>query len=256
MRIEDLDPHRCREAYFSGALEDLRWWGLDWDEGPDLGGPCAPYVQSERRGIYRDHLERLAGRELAYPSDHSRREIAATRPPVSPASGEPLFPACLRPATGAPHHPVDQGSIPWRFRVPDGRIVSFQDQHRGPVSFTAGKDFGDFLLWRREGVPAYELAVVVDDHLMGITEVVRGEDLLLSTARQILLYEAFGWSIPDWVHCPLVIDPATGQRMSKTHRSLGLRALREAGHPPGKPPEAYFSLAPGKPGPMDKAHGK
>jgi len=251
MRMEDLDPHRCRPEYATGALEDLRWWGLDWDEGPDLGGPHAPYVQSQRFHHFRECLDRLAENGFAYPSPHSRREIAAARPGHSPVNGEPLFPPSLRPAKTGPAWKGGATSAPWRFQVPDGRVIRFHDAFRGDISFTAGRDFGDFLLWRREDVPAYELAVVVDDHLMDITEVVRGEDLLLSTARQILLYEAFGWKPPAWVHCPLIIDPDTGRRMSKTHRSMALRAFRAAGMPPGRPPETYFSLAPPKPPPMD-----
>ncbi len=247
-RCEDLDPHRCRPAFSAGALEDLRWWGLDWDEGPDSGGPCTPYVQSERLPLYRDVLASLIASGHVYPSPHSRREIAAARPARSPVDGDILFPADLRQPETAPQPNPEEPppGLPFRFRVPDGRIVRFTDGHSGSHAFLAGRDFGDFLVWRREGVPAYELAVTVDDHFMAITEVVRGEDLLLSTARQLLLYEALGWMPPAWYHCPLVIDPATGKRMSKTHRSLGLRALREAGFPPGLEPAAYLRrLAPG-----------
>jgi len=244
MRIEDIDPQRCRPSYAKGALEDLSWWGLDWDEGPDIGGPCTPYVQRERMDFFRKHLRLLVETGQAYPSPHSRREIADARPALSPVSGEPVFPPCLRPVEPSSGGKTPPPMTPWRFRVPDGRVVVFQDARRGKLEYRAGRDFGDFLLWRREDLPSYELAVVVDDHVMGITEVVRGEDLLLSTARQILLYEAFGWNIPNWFHCPLIIDPSTGKRMSKTHRSLALRELRKAGHPPGKPPECYFNLAP------------
>lgn len=236
MRIEDLDPGRCRPEYAAGALEDLAWWGLDWDEGPDMGGPCAPYVQSARLDRYREALEHLRQGGHIYPSPHSRKEIAALAPHRSPADGDLLFPAALRAAATAM-----EGPAPWRFRVPDGREVCFLDGRSGKQTFVAGRDFGDFLVWRREDVPAYEWAVVVDDHDMGITEVVRGEDLLLSTARQILLYEAMGWAPPDWYHCPLVIDPATGQRLSKTHRSLGLRVLREAGFAPGNDLQTRFA---------------
>lgn len=241
-RSEDLDPHRCRPAFSAGALEDLRWWGLDWDEGPDCGGPCAPYVQSERLSLYREVLSTLLASGHVYPSPHSRREIAAALPVRSPADGDVLFPNVLRPpeTASAPAAAEPAPTLPFRFRVPDGRVVRFTDARSGVHAFVAGRDFGDFLVWRREGVPSYELAVTVDDHLMAVTEVVRGEDLLLSTARQLLLYEALGWDPPAWYHCSLVMDPATGKRMSKTHRSLGLRALREAGFPPGLEPGAYF----------------
>lgn len=238
-RNEDLDTARCRPQYVAGAREDLAWWGLDWDAGPDIGGPDTPYSQSERMPLYREVMESLHAGGFVYPSPHSRREVAAAAPERSPVTGEQLFPPTLRPADNQAAVPADP-CLPWRFRVPDGRVIKFRDGRSGDHLFTAGVDFGDFLVWRREGIPSYELAVVADDHAMEITEVVRGEDLLLSTARQLLLYEALGWKPPAWFHCPLVIDPATGTRMSKTHRSMGLRALRAAGFPPGLAPSTYL----------------
>jgi glutamyl-tRNA synthetase len=237
-RMEDLDPYRCRPEYLAGAVEDLLWWGLDWDEGPDKEGPYAPYLQSQRMELYRTNLEILRMRGFIYPSPHSRKEIEAAAPVRSPVDGDTIFPKTLRrePDQGPP----DSSPTAWRFCVPDGREIRFTDERTGDKTYTAGVDFGDFLVWRKEDVPAYELAVVVDDHAMDISEVVRGEDLLLSTARQLLLYEAFHWNAPAWYHCPLVVDPATGKRMSKTHRSLGLRALRESGHVPGMDPARYF----------------
>jgi glutamyl-tRNA synthetase len=119
----------------------------------------------------------------------------------------------------------------WRFRVPDGETISFDDAGAGPQSFIAGRDFGDFVLWRHDDVPSYQLAVVVDDALMEITEVVRGADLLLSTARQLLLYRALDWTPPRFFHCPLVNDEH-GVRLAKRHDALSLRALRERGETP------------------------
>lgn len=233
-RTEDLDPDRCRAAYVDGAVEDLRWWGLDWDEGPDVGGPHAPYVQSERLELFKNALTALRGKSLAYPSPHSRKEIAEWGSEKSPVDGDRLFPAELRQDPDALDGADDPFAVNWRFRVPDGREITFHDNRLGQQTFTAGRDFGDFLVWRKDGVPAYELAVVVDDHAMAITEVVRGEDLLLSTARQLLLYEAMGWEPPEWYHCELVKDPSTGKRLSKTHKSLALRAMRDAGAPPSE----------------------
>lgn len=238
-RTEDLDRIRCRPEYVEGALADLRWWGLDWDEGPDVGGPAGPYVQSLRLAHYREVLGRLAEAGYIYPCSHSRKEVARKASRQSPVDGEPVFPESLRFAGPAPPATGRLLQANWRFRVPDGQPVCFRDGCSGPHRFVAGRDFGDFLVWRKDGFPAYELAVVVDDHRMGITEVVRGEDLLLSTARQLLLYAALGWEPPAWYHGPLVIDPETGRRLSKTHHSLGLRHLRQAGFAPGLPPEAY-----------------
>jgi len=233
-RTEDIDPDRCRADYADGAMEDLRWWGLDWDEGPDCGGPHAPYAQSARRHLYREVFAELRERGLIYPSPHSRKEIADCRPKRSPVDGDPVFPVQLRPGRAAYSRLADSQPVNWRFRVPDGRALHFRDGRTGLKSFVAGRDFGDFIIWKKDGWPSYELAVVTDDHDMKITEVVRGEDLLLSTARQILIYEALLIRPPAWYHCPLVKDPETGQRLSKTHKSLALRALREQGHPPGQ----------------------
>lgn len=244
LRIEDLDPARCRQEYAVGALEDLSWWGLRWDEGPDLGGPHAPYFQSGRLELFRKMLARLQEQGLAYASIHSRAEVELTATRCSPVDGESIFPPEFRPQESdsaplaQPEEPVN-----WRFRVPDGKEILFMDQRLGVQAFTAGADFGDFIVWKKDGFPAYELAVVADDHAMGITEVVRGEDLLLSTARQLLLYEAMGWEAPQWYHCALVEDPATGRRMSKTHRSLSLRELRAAGYPPGQAVKTYLNPA-------------
>jgi glutamyl-tRNA synthetase len=232
-RTEDLDPDRCQPEYATGAMEDLRWWGLDWDEGPDCGGPFAPYIQSQRQEIFRTAFERLKDQGLIYPSPHSRREIAEFNPALSPVDGDAIFPVELRRLPARAGAARENSELNWRFRVPDGKKISFVDNRSGQKAYLAGQDFGDFIVWRRDGLPSYDFAVVVDDHAMEITEVVRGEDLLVSTARQLLLYEALGWKPPEWFHCELVMDPATGKRMSKTHRSLALRALRDKGFKPG-----------------------
>jgi glutamyl/glutaminyl-tRNA synthetase len=241
MRIEDLDGSRCRPEYAAAALDDLRWLGLEWTEGPDVGGPHTPYVQSERAAWYLEIWRRLEATGLIYPSPHSRRDVeaAATAPHEAephaagessrPADGEPIFPPALRPTqrerADAP------GGVPWRFRVPDGRVIEFQDGCRGSVRRTAGVDFGDFVIWRRDDLAAYELAVVADDHAMAIAEVVRGADLLTSTARQLLLYEALGWSPPGFAHALLICD-STGRRLAKRSGGLAIRDLRAAGWTP------------------------
>lgn len=214
-------------------MEDLHWWGLDWDG--------EPVTQSDRLPLFSNVLDRLIQSGHVYPSPQSRKEIRGAKPSHSPIDGDPIFPPVFRPQ-GTSTNPASrfENEHNFRFRVPDGRTITFNDNRTGEHSFVAGRDFGDFIVWKKDGYPAYELAVVVDDHETGITEVVRGEDLLLSTARQILLYEALEWNPPEWYHCPLVIDPATNYRMSKTHRSLALRELRASGLPPGKEPGYYF----------------
>ncbi len=227
-------------------LEDLRWFGFRWDEGPDVGGPLGPYNQSERRARYLDALRRLKESGAVYPCTCTRRDVQeAARAPHEPPPGqdwrpdEPIYPGTCRPASngraeGAPfrHRPTpDREGANWRFRVPDGANLSFVDGHYGMQTATAGEHFGDFIVWRRDDTPAYQLACVVDDAAMGITEVVRGADLLLSTFRQQLLYAALGLAMPDFFHCPLLTD-AQGVRLAKRHDALSLRALRSEGRKP------------------------
>ncbi len=229
LRNEDLDPDRCRDEYAAAMLEDLRWFGLSWQEGPDIGGPFAPYVQRQRRDWYRQSWQRLHATGLIYPSPHSRKDIAAAL--LAPHDeGEPIFPSSLRPrsASGAAANSTGPGDVNWRFRVPDGQIIGFVDGRTGRVERVAGVDFGDFLVWRKDGYPSYELAVVADDHAMQISEVVRGEDLLTSTARQLLLYAALGWQPPAFLHCPLLHDDQ-GRRLAKRTDAVALRTLRAAG---------------------------
>jgi glutamyl-tRNA synthetase len=232
LRIEDLDGPRCREEFVAAAIEDLRWLGLDWTEGSDVGGPHAPYRQSARTGWYREVWHRLEAAGAIYPSPHSRRDVdeaaAAPHEPPPGTEGEPVFPPRLRPTNWA--RATAPGDVAWRFRVPDGRAIEFHDALAGPVRRTAGEDFGDFVVWRRDDVPAYELAVVADDHAMGIEEVVRGADLLTSTARQLLLFEALGWRPPAFGHVPLVRD-ALGRRLAKRTGGLAIRTLRDRGVP-------------------------
>ncbi len=237
LRIEDLDGPRCRPEYTAAALDDLRWLGLDWTEGPDLGGPHAPYVQSDRTAWFLDVWRRLEATGAIYPSPHSRRDVeeAATAPHAPPGGNtgdaEPIFPPSLRPKRR--ERATSPGGVAWRFRVPDGCRVEFHDALEGLVCRTAGIDFGDFVVWRRDDLAAYELAVVADDHAMQIAEVVRGADLLTSTARQLLLSTALGWTPPAFCHAPLVCD-ATGQRLAKRSGGLAIRELRAAGWTPAE----------------------
>jgi len=253
LRIEDLDVTRCRPEFFDAIIEDLKWFGFEWDEGPDVDGAFGPYVQSERRKFYLETLEKLCAAGAIYPCRCSRRDVLEAAVAPHDEDQEPIYPGTCRPVVGtvvsgassvaaaAPAVSATQAkrlspqSQPagsnWRFRVPDGEQMKFVDEHLGRQSAVAGNDFGDFIIWRRDNVPAYQLAVVVDDVAMQITEVVRGEDLLLSTFRQLLLYRALNLKAPKFYHAPLIFDEA-GKRLAKRHASLTLRALREAGAKP------------------------
>ena len=227
-------------------LADLRWLGIAWAEGPDVGGGFGPYVQSERRAQYLAAWHLLVESGAVYPCSCSRRELReSARAPhegVGDEEDEPFYPGTCRPAAApgasdtdsqrfeAPESPA---GVNWRFRVPDGESICFDDAGFGRRCYVAGRDFGDFLVWRRDDVPAYQLAVTVDDPAMGITEVVRGADLLKSTARQLLLYRALGLQPPGWFHCPLVTD-AEGRRLAKRTDALSIQALREGGRSPAE----------------------
>jgi glutamyl-tRNA synthetase len=256
-RNEDLDSQRCRPEFVRAMMEDLRWLGIDWTEGPDCGGPVGPYTQSERRGFYLVAWRTLLDSGMIYPCSCSRKDVAEAAGAPNGLDDEPIYTGRCRPAsvvrraarllpfdsrragnrataeaavTTAVHDDQPAG-VNWRFRVPDGEPICFTDLHLGPQRMTAGNDFGDFIVWRRDDVPAYQLAVVVDDAAMGVTEVVRGADLLKSTARQILLFRALGLRTPDYYHCDLVRD-SNGVRLAKRHDSLSIRKLRELGWTP------------------------
>ncbi len=248
LRMEDLDAARCRAEFAASAIEDLKWLGLRWDEGPDIGGPHAPYEQSRRREIYLDVWRRLRNGGFIYPCARSRADVqrAAQAPHADEEDAEPIYPAEWRPAAGAGKDAAAPGSVAanWRFRVPDGNAIEFNDALLGPQKFVAGEDFGDFLVWRRDDVPAYELAVVADDHAMEITEVVRGADLLRSTARQILLYRALGWAPPGWCHAPLMLDE-NGKRLAKRSEAMSLAAMRAKGMNPQQLAKKFQLLSAG-----------
>ncbi|HXJ89642.1 MAG TPA: tRNA glutamyl-Q(34) synthetase GluQRS [Candidatus Binatia bacterium] len=255
LRNEDLDPQRCRAAFVDAMLKDLRWLGISWQEGPDCGGALGPYTQSERRKCYLEAWKQLREVHAVYPCTCSRKDVALAAAAPNDGDDEPLYSGKCRPSGSvvgaAPLRDRGTGEAPvstravlstvpelpagvhWRFRVPDDEEICFRDLHLGPQRMVAGRDFGDFIVWRRDDVPAYQLAVVVDDTAMGITEVVRGADLLKSTARQILLYRALGWPIPDFYHCDLVRDDG-GIRLAKRYDSLSIRKLRDAGWTPAQ----------------------
>jgi glutamyl/glutaminyl-tRNA synthetase len=234
LRSDDLDATRFRLDFAAAMIEDLHWLGLRWSEGPDVGGPHAPYEQSKRLPLYRQALERLHAAGLVYPCARSRRDVleAAGAPHEGGADEEPLYPASFRPAPGTPLPPLGAVvSANWRLRVPDGEAVEFTDGRLGRQVAIAGRDFGDFPVWRKDDCPSYQLACTVDDAAMGITEVVRGEDLVRSTFRQLLIYRALALPAPAFYHCPLLLDEE-GVRLAKRHDALSLRSLREQGQAP------------------------
>jgi len=229
LRIEDIDASRARPEAVTGAIDDLRWLGLDWDEGPDVGGPHAPYLQSLRRGLYGRALDRLKADERVYPCTCTRADIARASSAPHPGEEGPVYPGTCahRRATDAERLTTPYS---WRFRVPEG-AVAWQDEAIGPVSTSPRESIGDFIVGRSSGEPAYQLAVVVDDAAMGVTQVVRGDDLVSSTPRQILLYRALGWNAPRFAHLPLVYDD-TGKRLAKRDGSVKLATLRAQGIDP------------------------
>jgi glutamyl-tRNA synthetase len=221
-------------------IDDLRWLGLSWD-GPVIS-------QSERIPLYRRALEQLHAAGLIFPCQRSRRDVleAAGAPHEGEADDEPLYPREFRPAPGTPIPPLETRiSVNWRFRVPDGDAITFRDQCAGDQSAIPGRDFGDFLVWRKDDTPSYQLATVVDDGEMGITEVVRGADLIKSTFRQLLLFRALGWNAPGFYHAPLVTDEK-GIRLAKRHDALALRTLRSEGVSPEALIARFKAAAPGR----------
>ena len=231
LRNEDLDAGRCRPEFVAAMMEDLRWFGLHWQEGPDCGGAFGPYSQSGRGNLYRAALEKLREGSWIYPCQCSRRDVLRALQAPHQGEDEPVYPGTCRPATGTGTVASKGGETNWRFRVPVGERVRFEDGFYGSQEFEAGKDFGDFLVWRHDGTASYQLAVVVDDAAMSITEVVRGADLLASTARQLLLYRALELTAPAFYHCPLVTDEL-GVRLAKRHEAMSLRTLRAKGLTP------------------------
>jgi glutamyl/glutaminyl-tRNA synthetase len=238
LRNDDLDRARCRPEFVTAMIEDLRWFGLEWSEGPDCGGPDAPYEQSARRQIYREAFARLRESGLIYPCTCSRKDVLAAAGAPHEAADEPLYPGTCRPENLGATERKNRSTLPpeslnWRVHVTDGETVRFDDGNFGPQSATPGREFGDFLVWRKDGLPSYQLACVVDDEAMRITEVVRGADLLLSTFRQILLFRALGFRSPAFFHCPLVTDEH-GVRLAKRHDAQALRTLRAEGKTPAE----------------------
>jgi glutamyl-tRNA synthetase len=227
LRVEDLDRERVRPGFIERQLGELRALGLDWDEGPDVGGPHGPYLQSERGQLYEGALQRLAARGRVYPCYCSRADVAAASAPHGPEG--PRYPGTCRDLTAQQRAAKErQGRRPsLRFRVRDGKIAC-QDLLLGPVEQDVAREVGDFVVRRFDLTVAYQLAVVVDDIAMEISEVVRGADLAPSTPRQLLVYEALEAPPPRFAHVPLVLGPG-GDKLSKRDGAVSLESLERAG---------------------------
>jgi glutamyl-tRNA synthetase len=235
MRIEDLDPPRIVPGAEDRILDDLRWLGVDWDEGPGVGGPHGPYRQSERDATFREALERLAAAGRLYACTCSRSRLKGlSSAPHGPASEGPPYPGTCRDkgiALDLDARPRLGGRVPaLRFRV-EPQAIAFDDAILGRSEQDVASEVGDFVVRRADGLYTYQLAVVADDAAMGISHVVRGADLLHSTPRQIALQRALGFPRPEYAHVPLVLGPG-GERLAKRDRSAAIRAIRETGVPP------------------------
>lgn len=233
LRNDDLDQGRARQEYVDAMLEDMAWFGLEWSEGPDVGGNFGPYTQSERSNAYSEAFEALKASGVLYPCYCSRKDILSALNAPHQGDDEPVYPGTCRPGNELTQQKKETVSKPpcWRFRVPEGETVEFMDLKQGKQSFQTQIDFGDFVVWRPDGIPSYQLAVVVDDTAMKISEVVRGADLMNSTARQIMLHTALGLKQPSYFHCDLMVDEE-GKRLAKRHDSMSLRNLRATGATP------------------------
>ena len=227
LRLEDLDPQRSSVEYAKQIEDDLLWLGLDWDEGGlDNRGENGPYRQSLRGEIYARFLQRLRDQGLTYPCHCRRADILATQAPHQ-SDGRVVYAGTCRPVSlgGACEIDVNDRPCAERLYVPD-KYIEFTDRICGPQRFNLARDCGDFIVRRADGAWAYQLAVVADDALMGVTEIVRGDDLLLSAAQQIYLYELFDFPVPEFAHIPLLRNEA-GQRLSKRDASLSMQELRK-----------------------------
>lgn len=227
LRIEDTDQERSSLDSVRAILDSLTWLGLDWDEGPEVGGPCGSYFQSERKQLYRDAVETLIRERKAYRCyctkdelDRARAELKAKDP-----KAQFVYPGTCRDRRDEPDLPHVV-----RFRTPADGATVFVDKVFGEIS-TPNKEQQDFVLVRTDGFPLYNLGAAVDDHEMGITLVARGRDHIGNTPQQVMLYRAFGWDVPEFAHLPMMLSPK-GEKLSKRHGSVSVQEYRDRGYTP------------------------
>jgi glutamyl-tRNA synthetase len=234
LRMEDIDSPRIKRGAAEQAQGDLRWLGLDWDEGPDVGGPHQPYVQTQRLPLYQEALARLQAAERVYPCTCTRSDVAAAASAPHVGQEGPMYSGTCRNRRAMDAEALAKSAQPfaWRFRATD-QPREFVDLVAGRQMCNVARELGDFVVGKTDGTPAYQLAVVVDDHAMGITEVLRGDDLLPSAFRQLELYEALGYAPPSFAHVPLVVGPDF-RRLAKRHGDTRLATLRQQGVAPNR----------------------
>src|SRR6187402_1729005 len=227
IRVEDTDQERSSLESVRAILDAFRWLGMDWDEGPEVGGPYGPYFQSERKAIYREHVERLIREDKAFRCyctkeilDKAREELKARDP-----KAQFVYPGTCRDRNDEPDLPHVV-----RFKTPREGSTDFVDRVFGAIS-TPNASQQDFVLVRTDGYPLYNLAATIDDHLMDITLVARGRDHIGNTPQQILLYRAFGWEPPEFAHLPMMLS-AKGEKLSKRNGSVSVKEYRDKGFSP------------------------
>ena len=233
LRIEDTDTERHSEEAVRVIYEALKWMGLDWDEGPDKGGPYGPYRQSERLDIYREFIEKLKEKGLVYECYCTPEELEEMRKEQLERGEPPRYTGRCRHLTEEEKAKLRaEGRKPvLRFKVPEDRVIRFKDLVKGEIEINSRQLGGDFVIVRSNGMPVYNFVVVVDDALMKITHVIRGEDHISNTPKQLLLYEALGFEPPQFAHLPMILGPDRS-KLSKRHGSTSVKEFREKGYLP------------------------